>query len=79
MVTSDNAPENGEVDLRFIRQVGPDGETTAQLTAGFPFNWADIRVDGRLLVTGSCRMGLLQRRVGAAFFLPNSQRLLRRL
>ncbi len=46
----DNRPINGSVDLRFIRDAGPDGVIEARLSAGFPFGLADMRVDGRPLL-----------------------------
>jgi hypothetical protein len=49
-VTSDSAPVNGAVDLRFIRAAGPGGLIQARLTAGFPFGLTDLRVDGRPLL-----------------------------
>ena len=48
--TPDNRPINGSVDLRFIRDAGPDGVIEARLSAGFPFELADLRVDGRPLL-----------------------------
>lgn len=49
-VTSDSAPVNGAVDLRFIRAAGPGGLIQARLTAGFAFSLTDLRVDGRPLL-----------------------------
>ncbi|MEG3349768.1 DUF1176 domain-containing protein [Novacetimonas sp. GS1] len=46
----DDRPINGSVDLRFIRDAGPDGVIEARLAAGFPFGLADLRVDGRPLL-----------------------------
>jgi hypothetical protein len=46
----DNRSINGSVDLRFIRDAGPDGVIEARLIAGFPFELADLRVDGRPLL-----------------------------
>ncbi|MDE7548327.1 DUF1176 domain-containing protein [Acetobacter fabarum] len=46
----DNRSINGSVDLRFIRDAGPDGVIEARLIAGFPFGLADLRVDGRPLL-----------------------------
>lgn len=46
----DNRPINGSVDLRFIRDAGPDGVIEARLSAGFPFGLVDLRVDGRPLL-----------------------------
>ena len=45
-----NTQINGRVDLRFIRNAGPDGRTEARLSAGFPFGLTDLKVDAKPLV-----------------------------
>lgn len=46
----DNRPINGSVDLRFLRDAGPDGVIEVRLIAGFLFDLVDLRVDGRPLL-----------------------------